>query len=311
MVGFESSGSDTEPGGRRTMLIGVDFSGPTLSSGVVERGAVVRTRSAEVAPGLNPGQILDLVAREVRRLAETPEAVGLAIPGQVNEQGRCWRLPNVPAFEGLPIAEELSIRLDCPVAVENRATAAALAERMYGHGRAHPSFILVTLGAGVGGGVVIGHQLNPGTHGFGGEIGHICVDASQSAPICSCGKRGCLEAFIGARAVLSRFTDLGGQGLLLSQVVTSARRGELAGVRTLEAVGESLGWGLAFVQNLLDLNGIVLTGPLAAAFDLLEGGVRQELRKRAFSPLLAEVPILLSDLGEAAGILGAAYLTRL
>jgi predicted NBD/HSP70 family sugar kinase len=293
------------------MLIGVDFAGPTLSSGVVERGAVVRTRSAEVAANSRPADILDLVAREVRKLTSTPEAVGLAIPGQVNEQGRCWRLPNLPAFEGLAIAEELSVRLDCPVAVENRATAAALAERMYGHGRAHPSFILVTLGAGVGGGVVIGHQLNPGTHGFGGEIGHICVDPSLSAPLCSCGKRGCLEAFIGARAVLARFADLGGQALLLSQVVTSARRGDLAGVRTLESVGECLGWGLAFVQNLLDLNGIVLTGPLAAAFDLVEAGVRAELRKRAFSPLLAEVPILLSDLGDAAGILGAAYLTRL
>jgi glucokinase len=107
------------------------------------------------------------------------------------------------------------------------------------------------------------------------------------------------------------FSEFGGQALLLSQVVASARRGDFAGVKTVKAVGEALGWGLAFVQNLLDLNAIVLTGPLSLAFDLLEPAVREELRARSFSPLLAEVPILLSNLSDSAAVIGAAYLTRL
>lgn len=138
--------------------------------------------------------ILDKVASLVRQLVSKPQAVGLAITGQVNMQGQCWRLPNVPAFEG---------------------------------------------------------------------------------------------------------------------VVASARRGDFAGVKTVKAVGEALGWGLAFLQNLLDLNAIVLTGPLSSAFDLLEPAVREELRVRSFSPLLAEVPLLLSGLGDSAAVIGAAYLTRL
>jgi predicted NBD/HSP70 family sugar kinase len=293
------------------MLIGVDFTGPSLCAGVVERGVVGSSLSADISMDSRPPEILDKVASLVRQLVGTPEAVGLAIPGQVNMHGLCWRLPNVPAFEGVAIAEELGNRLDCPIAVENRATAAALAERLYGHGRVHPSFILVSLGAGVGGGLVIGHQLNPGTNGFGGEIGHLCVDAAPNAPLCGCGHRGCLEARLGARAVLRMFTEYGGQALLLSQVVASARRGDYAGVQTVKAVGEALGWGLAFVQNLLDLNAIVLTGPLSSAFDLLEPAVREELRARSFSPLLAEVPVLLSHLGDSAAVIGAAYLTRL
>jgi glucokinase len=278
---------------------------------VVEQGVVGSSLSADISMDSRPPEILDTVARLVRSLVSKPEAVGLAIPGQVNVHGLCWRLPNVPAFEGVAIAEELGNRLDCPIAVENRATAAALAERLYGHGRVHPSFLLVTLGTGVGGGLVIGHQLNPGTNGFGGELGHLCVDASPDAPLCGCGHRGCLEALLGARAVLRLFSELGGQALLLSQVVASARRGDFAGVKTLRQVGEALGWGLAFVQNLLDLNAIVLTGPLSVAFDLLEPAVREELRARSFSPLLAEVPVLCSNLGDTAAVIGAAYLTRL
>jgi glucokinase len=214
------------------MLIGVDFSNAVIKAGIVEQGLVLRSMVADTASGARPAEILDTIARVVTALSEHPDAVGIAIPGEVNTDGRCWRLPNTRGFEGVRIAEEVSRRLRCPIAVENRATTAALAEQLYGHGQQHETFLLVSLETGIGGGLVIGRQLYPGSNGFGAEIGHICVDTSPDAPLCACGQRGCVEAFAGTRAVLRKFGELGGKATDLSAVVASARRAEWIGVRS-------------------------------------------------------------------------------
>jgi predicted NBD/HSP70 family sugar kinase len=237
--------------------------------------------------------------------------VGVAIPGEVDADGRCWRLTNVPGFEGVHVAQELAQRLGCPIAVENDATAAALGEQLYGHGRVHPSFLMVTLGTGIGGGLVLGHLLYPGSSGFAGEIGHMNVDRSPDAPTCACGQRGCIEAYAGTYALLRRFRELGGQADEVLPISVSARRGEPAGLRVFEQMGEALGMGLANIQNLLDLNAIVFSGGISASFDLIEPTLRRALRQYSFAPPLAEVPLLVSELGERAGVIGAAYLTTL
>jgi glucokinase len=237
--------------------------------------------------------------------------VGVAIPGEVNSDGRCWRLPNVPGFEGVHIAEELARRLRCPIAVENDATTAALGERLHGHGRAHPSFLMLTLGTGIGGGLVLGHQLYPGATGFAAEVGHMKVDTAPDAPLCACGQRGCVETFSGTRALLREFARHGGHASEVLPIAVSARRGEAAGLKTFEMMGTALGRLLANIQNLLDLNAVVFSGGVSASFDLIEPFVRDALRKQAFAPPLAEVPLLVSELGERAGVIGAAHLTEL
>jgi glucokinase len=293
------------------MLIGVDFSNAVIKAGIVDQGRVLRSMAAETPPRASPAEILDTIARVVGALSPHPDAVGIAIPGEVNTDGRCWRLPNTRGFEGVRIAEEVSRRLHCPIAVENRATTAALAEQLYGHGQQHQTFLLVTLETGIGGGLVIGRQLYPGSNGFGAEIGHICVDTSPDAPLCACGQRGCVEAFAGTRAVLRKFHEQGGKASDLATVAASARRAEWIGVMAFEAMGRALGRSLATVQNFLDLGAVVFAGSSAAHFDLLEPFVRAELRHKAFAPPLAEVQLLVSKLGENAGVIGAAHLTTL
>lgn len=208
------------------MLIGVDFSNAVIKAGIVEQGRVLRSMVADAPVDASAQEILDIIARVVGALSARPDAVGIAIPGEVNTDGRCWRLPNTRGFEGVRIAEEVSRRLRCPIAVENRATTAALAEQLYGHGQQHQTFLLVSLETGIGGGLVIGRQLYPGSNGFGAEIGHICVDSSPDAPLCACGQRGCVEAFAGTRAVLRKYAELGGKASELATVATSARRAE-------------------------------------------------------------------------------------
>ncbi|HEY4158343.1 MAG TPA: ROK family protein [Polyangiaceae bacterium] len=293
------------------MLIGVDFTSSVIKAGIVEGGEVTRSMTADTPANVEPPEVIDTIARVVLALAPRPAAVGIAIPGEVNTDGRCWRLPNTRGFEGVRIAEEAARRIRCPIAVENRATAAALAEQLYGHGRVQQNFVLMTLDTGIGGGLVIGHALYPGSNGFGAEIGHICVDTTPEAPLCSCGQRGCVEAFAGTRGVLRKFQELGGRASDLAAVANSARRGEYAGLTAFEAMGRAIGRSLATVQNFLDLSAVVFSGSSSAYFDLLEPFVRQELRARTFAPPLAEVPLLLSSLGDNAAVIGAAHLTTL
>jgi glucokinase len=293
------------------MLIGVDFGGTTVKAGIVEGGEVVRSTATATRLDAGAKDVLDSIANTVLALTPKPDAVGVAIPGEVNSEGRCWRLANVPGFEGVAIGEELAKRLGCPIAVENDATTAALGEQLYGHGRQHPSFLMVTLGTGIGGGLVLGHQLYPGSNGFAAEIGHNNVDSSPEAPLCACGQRGCIEAFAGTKAMLRRFAELGGQATEVLPISVSARRGEAAGLETFKMMGLALGRGLAVIQNVLDLNAMVFSGGVSASFDLLEPHIRSALREKVFGKPVGDVPLLVSELGERAGVIGAAHLTTL
>jgi glucokinase len=196
--------------------------------------------------------------------------------------------------------------------VENDGTAAALAEARFGHGRTHRSFLMMTLGTGVGGGFVIDGRPRRGARGFAGEVGHIPVSRGADAWPCGCGEHGCLEAYAGTAGLLRKFEESGGAATEIREVAESARRGEEAGRRVFEMMGNVLGQGITTVQNLLDLDAIVFSGGISRAFDLIEPPLRKTLREHAFAPPLGDVPLLVSELGDRAGVIGAAHLpTRL
>ena len=127
-------------------MIGVDFGGTRIKAAEVREGALVRTHVVDTPPGAAPAVVLDAVAGAVVALEAEPTVFGLAIPGEVDATGRCWRLPNVAGFEGVQISRELGVRTGARVFVENDGTTAALAESLFGHGREHASFLMVTLG---------------------------------------------------------------------------------------------------------------------------------------------------------------------
>jgi glucokinase len=260
---------------------------------------------------MGPAHVLDVIAETVSRLEKNPSAVGLAIPGGVNPEGICWRMPNVPGFEGFNVSAELKARLGCRVVVENDATTAALAELKLGHGRTHSSFAMVTLGTGIGGGIVIDGQLRRGRHGFAGEIGHTPINRSDTGWPCACGLHGCVESYAGTRGLLRKYAELGGKADEIRPISEAARQGNVAAVATFAAMGEALGIGVSAIQNTLDLDAIIFTGGISPSFDLVEPALRASLKRYVFGPPLAEVPLLVSELGERTGLLGAAYLTTL
>jgi len=170
---------------------------------------------------------------------------------------------------------------------------------------------MITLGTGIGGGLVIGGQLYPGSNGFAGEIGHINIDPSPEAPQCGCGKAGCMETYAGTAALLRKYAELGGQATEIREIADAARRGEAAGAQTFEMMGEALGRGLATIQNVLDLNALIFSGGISSSFDLIEPSLRTALRRHSFAEPPAEVPLVVSELGPTAGVVGAAHLTEI
>jgi glucokinase len=291
-------------------MIGVDIGGTRIKLADVDGAEIRKSTTIPTPAGLGPGEFLDALAAAVRTIDPGPPAVGLAIPGEVDGDGKCYRLPNIPGFEGVPIAAELEGRLGARVVVENDATAAALGESVYGHGRAHPSFLMVTLGTGIGGGLVLDRRIVRGRHGFAGEIGHVVVDRSPAAPPCVCGSRGCLETFTAARAIVDAARR---NGLTVAEprdVAIAARAGNQAAISVFDAVADAFAIALISLQNTLDLDAIVFSGGISASFDLVEPGLRKGLRARCYAKPLGEVPLLVSELGENAGVIGAACLVH-
>ncbi len=292
-------------------MLGVDFGGTRIKAGWVERGSVTRVARRETPAQLGPEAVLDAVASAVLEIEPRPVAVGVAIPGEVDPSGRCWRLPNVPGFEGVRIADELVARLGARVVVENDSTSAALGELLYGWGSRHASFLVATLGTGVGGGLVIDGALRRGKNGFAAEIGHVLVDSSPQAWPCVCGRTGCMESYAGTRALFRRYQELGQQATSVRSIAEAAERGEPAACEVFSGMGRALGVGLAQIQKLLDLDALVFGGGISASFQLIEPSLRLALREHAFAPPLGEVPLLVSALGEHAGVIGAAELCAL
>ncbi len=288
-------------------MIGVDFGGTRIKIADVAGAEVRNATSIATDKTKPPLALLADIADAIREIDPNPASVGFAVPGEVDSEGRCWRLPNVPGFEGVPIQSELVRLLDCPVRIENDATAAAIAELRYGHGQRHPSFLMLTLGTGIGGGVVIDGVPRRGTHGFAGELGHVAIHREDSWP-CVCGETGCLETYIGTAGLMRKFEQHGRTASEVREIAMSARAGEAAGLAVFDMMGEILAMGIRSLQCILDVDAFVFSGGISPAFDLFEPSCRKTLREHSFAKPLGEVPLLVSELGDRAGQIGAAHL---
>ncbi|MFN2606279.1 MAG: ROK family protein [Acidimicrobiales bacterium] len=303
-------------------VCGIDVGG-TKCLGVALDGEAVVGESRVATPA-GPRELVDALVELVAVLGRKApvEAVGLGVPGLVDRDGVLRVAPNLAAGEGLAVRAVLEERLGVPVVVENDATAAAWGECRRGAACGLADVVLVTLGTGIGGGLVAGGRVHRGANGFAGEIGHMVVD--PDGPPCPCGQRGCWE----------RYASGSGLGRLAREAATAGAAarvlalagGDLAAVRgehVTAAVAEGdaqateilgrFGWwvalGLANLANVFDPEAFVLGGGLVRAADALFAPVRA-----AFPTLLQgtgrrpPVAILAAELGEEAGAVGAACL---
>jgi glucokinase len=312
--------------GSRVLTAGVDIGGTKLLAvAATEKGEIVAERRQPTAEGTE-AVLADITAVVADLLAAQPDiaAVGVGLPGLVDLAGVVHYAPNLPGFVGVAAQARLAAACPVPVVVDNDANVAALAEVLHGAGRGHREVLMVTLGTGIGGGLVINGAVNRGGFGFAAEIGHFTVD--RDGPVCSCGERGHWEALasgtgLGRRArewaargdaphVLARaggvVAAVTGQG-----AGESARAGEADGLAILAEHAGDVALGLGGLVNILDPEIVVIGGGLVHLGEALLAPIRAALPAHVEATRLRPMPpVVAAALGEQAGAVGAAALAR-
>src|SRR3954451_2352839 len=306
-------------------VIGVDLGGTKLLAGVVDGDLRVHHRTRRLAQGLNQPALLDTAVEAVREAvgasAQQVSAVGFGVPGLIDPaSGRVTFSTHLP-IEGLRFADVLSQRLGLPVHVDNDANLALLAEHRHGAARGTRNALLLTLGTGIGGGVLLDGQLYRGRRGAGGELGHIVVD--EDGPPCQgkCPNRGCLEVMASGTALVREAglfarqrpdSALGrafaeGRPLIGPLVTELAVAGDEAARDVIGLIGRRLGAGVSGLVNAFDPDVVVIGGGVVSAGELLLAPARDEVQRRALPPV-QDTPLVATQFGEDAGMLGAAVL---
>jgi glucokinase len=268
-----------------------------------------------------PDAIVDAIVAAVRECEGKAQgrisAVSVVVPGTVNvEQGTVVKAPNLPSLDNFNLTTRLSEQLLMPALLENDANAAAVGEMWRGAGQGRSSIVCVTLGTGVGGGIILNGELWRGANGAAAEIGHMCVDPFGGVA-CGCGSRGCLEVYASATAIVRMTREAAPRHPdssllskeLTSQVVFSAgQEGDELALEVFRRMGVYLGIGIANLINILNPEMIVIAGGVMNGWELFENSMRHEVADRAFPLLAASVKIVRAECGDDAGLLGAARL---
>lgn len=312
----------TEPGGGRRgtvvrlsseagVVAGVDFGHSHVAVAIGDlTGRLLHERRGRL-PSVHQHQeglrfadsLLDELLTEAGIERSSVRTVGLGLPAPISD--RVVRSAAIlPGWVGVDAMEACEQTFGVPVCVENDANLGALAEHRNGVARGHDSSVFVKISSGVGSGIIIDNQLFQGNGGAAGEIGHLTLD--ENGPVCRCGSRGCLEAYASVATILGMMkAQL--PGATLDDVVAAAHAGNVSAQRSIEDAGRHLGWGLASVVNLLNPALVVVGGDMARAGELLLESVRRELRRHVLDAV-AGTPVLLSELGERASLVGAVLL---
>jgi glucokinase len=293
------------------LAIGVDIGGTKVAGGVVDDDGNVVGETRRPTPSDDAGAAVDAVVEVVKELLEAHDAgaVGIAAAGYVSaDRSTMLFAPNLP-WENVPVRELVGERVGVPVVVENDANCAAWAEHRYGAGQGESHLVCLTVGTGIGAGILIDGALYRGQFGIAGEPGHLGVvrDGIQ----CGCGNTGCLEQYASGTALV-RYAKERGLDADGPAVTEAARDGDRRAVEAFAEVGWWLGRALADVASVLDPGVFVIGGGVADAGDLLLGPAKESYRTSL--PGAGHRPfadIRLAVLGNAAGLVGAADLARL
>jgi glucokinase len=287
---------------RKVSFLGVDVGGTKVAVASIE-GGEARHSVEHPTPLESTAAVLECIeaaVREVIAVAGEPAAIGVGVPSQVEwSTGAVLASVNIPLAD-VPLRDELGRRFGVPVYVDNDASCAALAEADAIGAR---ELVMLTLGTGVGGGIVTGGRIFRGAHGLGGELGHVVVEADgPECPGAGCPSRGCLEALCSGTA-LERAAGMKGR-----EVVLAAREGDAGALAHLDRLGRYLGIGISNMVNAFQPEVVAIGGGLSAASDLFLETAVAEAGSRALPALWERAIVQVAQAGGEAGMIGAGLL---
>ncbi len=294
--------------------IGVDLGGTNLRAAAIsESGEILEKISGKTDLSGGRDAVLDDIAGRILELRERLEGqelagVGIGVPGFIRmAEGVIVGSNNLPELEGVPVRDEIGRRLGSAVILENDANAAALGEKWMGAGRDVEDLVLLTLGTGIGGGIICGGRVLHGFVGMAGEIGHITIVPNGNP--CGCGNHGCLEKHASATAVEAMAYLMGlGEGLSAKDVFELAEKGEPLARAAFARMGAALGQALAALINIFNFPLYLLSGGLLPAWDYFAPAMFAEIETRSFTWRHTKTRVERAILGNEAGLYGAAYL---
>ena len=305
--------------------IGIDLGGTNIAGGIADLdGKLLLTDSIKTGLPCPASDIADRIALLCRRMATALGLalsdvawVGIGAPGSVDVDTGTVLYANNLEFDNVPLGQMIHERTGLPVYVDNDANVAAWGEYCAGAGKGSSSMVMVTLGTGVGGGVIVNGKVIDGAHGAGGEIGHITVNPHETA-VCGCGKRGCLEQYSSATGVvrcMKKLLDanpdtactLRGRDFEAKDVFDAARAGDALAAREVDEMASTLGMALANIAATTDPEMFMIGGGVARAGEVLFTPLVRHYKEYAFQSC-KETPIKAASLGNDAGIYGAVRL---
>ncbi len=301
----------------KKFIIGIDLGGTNLKCALLDSSLKIKARNSFSTKSFdNKLKLIEGIAGSINSFIfnhglsrSAILGVGLGLPGPVDTFGGIVHFfPNIRGWDNVALKKILEQKTKLPVVIDNDAKLMTLAEFKAGSAAGYNNVLCLTLGTGVGGGLIINGSLFRGNDNAAGELGHLPIN--ENGPLCGCGSQACLETYIGNSTITKEAAKLFGRKISLENVSRLALVNNVKAVKLWSEVGVRLGIALSGIVNLLNLDAIVIGGGVAGAGKILFKTVRQTISRRAMSVQAKRVKIFKAKLGVDAGIIGAGYLVK-
>lgn len=307
-----------------SMFIGIDIGGTNLRLALIDSdGRILRrsrcTSSIEQGRDAFCGRLMSGIAEMYSAAAEvnaTVAGIGVGVPGVIDTNGLIYSSVNMRPLDGFNLTSFLADTYGVTAMCGNDANVIAVGEHVYGAGRGMKSYVVISIGTGLGSGLILDGRLWTGAGGFAAEFGHVTVEPAGIP--CPCGNTGCLEQYVSAGAIVRSAREMFsrerldgmGEGLDAAAVASLARQGDSAALALYNSAGVWLGVALASLLNTLNLEAVIIRGGVAESLDLMLPSLQRELSRRCFSQMRESFSIFAGTCGDDAGLLGAVSLVR-
>lgn len=312
----------------KEVVIGVDLGGSAIRLGIInDQGRLFGFKGIDIPQSRRKEIVLSLISYSIREriqnqisIGNRVLAVGIGSPGIINpDKGLVITSPNFPGWRNVPLKSFLEKSFNLPVFLDNDANSAAFGEKWRGAGRRVNSLVCLTMGTGIGGGIILDGEIWRGSNGMGGEIGHITVN--PEGPKCNCGNYGCLESYSSATGMLRSAIELikkrkrtillklaaGDRKKITAKLIhEAAMKGDRISINILKEAGTYLGIAIANLMNILNPDMIVITGAVTGSWDFFMPAAKEEVKRRALKTIIGRTRIVKGKLRGTAGVIGAA-----